>query len=100
MRQPHRLVVSAVILLASAAAVPACGSARAAEDLRTVHITIHHSAFDPDELETQLVFGRLNSERLGAYHRLDLRASHRVPLSHIRPAGASPALSRKDRGVR
>jgi outer membrane receptor protein involved in Fe transport len=35
---------------------------------------------DPDELETQLVFGRLNSERLGAYHRLDLRASHRVPL--------------------
>jgi uncharacterized cupredoxin-like copper-binding protein len=50
MRQPHRLVVSAVILLASAVAVPACGSARAAEDLRTVHITIHHSAFDPDEL--------------------------------------------------
>jgi hypothetical protein len=35
---------------------------------------------DPDELEHQLVFGRLNSERLGAYHRLDLRASHRVPL--------------------
>jgi hypothetical protein len=36
---------------------------------------------DPDELENQLVFGRLNSERLGVYHRLDLRASHRVPLS-------------------
>src|SRR5687768_9852149 len=51
MRQPHRLVVNAVILLASAVAVPACGSARAAEDLRTVHITIHHSAFDPDELD-------------------------------------------------
>lgn len=51
MRQPHRLVVSAVILLTSAVAVPACGSARAAEDLRTVHITIHHSAFDPDELD-------------------------------------------------
>ncbi len=51
MRQPHRLVVSIALLLASAVAVPACGSARAAEDLRTVHITIHHSAFDPDELD-------------------------------------------------
>lgn len=51
MRQPHRLVVSMALLLASAVAVPACGSARAAEDLRTVRITIHHSAFDPDELD-------------------------------------------------
>jgi uncharacterized cupredoxin-like copper-binding protein len=51
MRQPHRFVVSIALLLASAVAVPACGSARAAEDLRTVHITIHHSAFDPDELD-------------------------------------------------
>ena len=51
MRQPHRLVVSMTLLGASAVAVPACGSARAAEDLRTVRITIHHSAFDPDELD-------------------------------------------------
>ena len=51
MRQPHRFVVSIALLLASAVAVPACGSARAAEDLRTVHITIHHSAFDPDEFD-------------------------------------------------
>jgi outer membrane receptor protein involved in Fe transport len=39
---------------------------------------------DPEEPEEgpepQLVFGRLNSLRLGTYHRLDLRASRRVDL--------------------
>ena len=51
MRQPRRRLTSVAILFASAVAAPACGSAHAAEDLRTVHITIHHSAFDPDELD-------------------------------------------------
>jgi hypothetical protein len=31
---------------------------------------------DPEETELAAVFGRLNSERLPIYHRLDLRASH------------------------
>ena len=44
-------MVSVAILLASAVAAPACGSAHAAQDLRTVHITIHHSAFDPNEID-------------------------------------------------
>ncbi|HXU47232.1 MAG TPA: TonB-dependent receptor [Thermoanaerobaculia bacterium] len=38
------------------------------------------SPSDPDEATLAALFGRLDSRRLGAYHRLDLRASRRFDL--------------------
>jgi uncharacterized cupredoxin-like copper-binding protein len=51
MREAHRLLASVAFLLASAVVAPACGPAHAAEDPRTVHITIHNSAFDTDVVD-------------------------------------------------
>ncbi|HEX2466493.1 MAG TPA: TonB-dependent receptor [Thermoanaerobaculia bacterium] len=79
--QPHAATLGADFRISARSSLVAAWRYRSGWPTTPVRSVLLPDPDDPDELENQLVFGRLNSERLGAYHRLDLRASHRVPLS-------------------
>jgi hypothetical protein len=79
--QPHAATLGADFRLSARSSLVAAWRYRSGWPTTPVGSVLLPDPDDPDELENVLVFGRLNSEQLGVYHRLDLRASHRVPLS-------------------
>ncbi len=79
--QPHAATLGLDFLASARSSLTVAWRYRTGWPTTPVRSVLLPDPDDPDELENQLVFGRLNSERLGVYHRLDLRASHRLPLS-------------------